>query len=103
LVVDRLVHHDPSFGYNSFEGLLEEGVVKVLDQFIAERLGVAVPAAERWRTNDRGLHVIAAALYDVMREDRYDETGGNVASYLRDPAHVRRIVAALDRIASDGL
>jgi hypothetical protein len=103
LVVDRLAHHDPSFGYNTFEGLLEEGVVKTLDQFIAERLGIAVPAAERWRTNDQGLHVIAAALYQVMRQDRYDETGGNAAAYLRDPQHVRRIVAALDRIAASGL
>jgi hypothetical protein len=103
LVVDRLEHHDPSFGYNTFEGLLEEGVVKTLDQFIAERLGIAVPAAERWRTNDRGLHVIAAALYEVMREDRYEETGGNAAAYLRDPQHVRRLVTALDRMALSGL
>jgi hypothetical protein len=103
LVVDRLAHHDPSFGYNTFEGLLEEGVVKTLDQFIAERLGIAVPAEERWRKNDQGLHVIAAALYQVMREDRYDETGGNAAGYLRDPEHVRRTAAALDRIAANGL
>ena len=103
LVVDRLEHHDPSFGYNSFEGLLEEGVVKVLDQFIAERLAIAVPATERWRKNDQGLHVIAAALYEVMREDRYDRTGGNAAAYLRDAGHVRRIVGALDRIAANGL
>jgi hypothetical protein len=103
LVVDRLTHHDPSFGYNSFEGLLEEGMVKTLDQFIAERLGIAVPAEERWRKNDQGLHVIAAALYQVMREDRYDETGGDAGAYLRDPGHVRRIVAALDRIAANGL
>jgi hypothetical protein len=103
LVADRLAHHDRSFGYNTFEGLLEEGVVKVLDQFIAERLGIAVPAAERWRANDQGLHVIAAALYEVMREDRYDETGGHAGAYLRDAAHVRRIVSALDRIAANGL
>jgi hypothetical protein len=103
LVADRLAHHDPSFGYNTFEGLLEEDVVKVLDQFIAERLGVAQLAAERWRANDQGLHVIAAALYAVMREDLYDRTGGSAAAYLRDPAHVRRIVAALDRIAAIGL
>jgi hypothetical protein len=75
----------------------------VLDQFIAERLGIAVPAAERWRANDQGLHVIAAALYEVMREDRYDETGGHAGAYLRDAAHVRRIVSALDRIAANGL
>ena len=79
LVVDRLAHHDPSFGYNSFEGLLEEGAVKTLDQFIAEQLGIAVPAAERWRTNDQGLHVIAAALYQVMREDRYDQNSNRPA------------------------
>ena len=103
LVVGRLEHHDPSFGYNTFEGLLEEGVVKTLDQFIAERLGIAVPAAERWRTNDQGLHVIAAALYEVMREDRYEETGGNAAAYLRDPQRVRRLVTALDRIALSGM
>jgi hypothetical protein len=103
LVIDRLEHHDRSFGYNTFEGLLEEGVVKTLDQFIAERLGIAVQAEERWHKNDAGLHVIAAALYRVMRGDRYDETGGDVAAYLRDSAHIRRIVAALDEIAAKGL
>jgi hypothetical protein len=60
-------------------------------------------AEERWRRNDGGLHVIAAAPYRVMREDHYDETGGDVAAYLRDPAHVQRIVAALDAIAANGL
>ena len=64
---------------------------------------MAVPAAERWRTNDQGLHVIAAALYQVMREDRYDQTGGNAAAYLRDPEHVRRIVAALQTNDADTL
>ena len=103
LVIDRLEHHDPSFGYNTFEGLFEEGVVKTLDQFIAERLEIAVPAQERWRRNDGGLHVIAAALYRVMREDRYDETGGDVGAYLRDPARVLRVVAALEDIAAKGL
>lgn len=103
LVADRLEHHDRSLGYNTFKGLLEEGVVKTLDQFIAERLGIAVSAAERWRSNDAGLHVIAAALYGVMREDRYHETGGHAAAYLRDAGHVARVVEALDRIAATGL
>ena len=38
-----------------------------------------------------------------MREDRYDGTGGNAAACLRDAGHVRRIIAALDRIAANGL
>ena len=34
-----VAEHDPTFGYNSLEGVLNEDTVQALDQIIAERLG----------------------------------------------------------------
>lgn len=63
--------HDPSFGYNSFEGFVEEDCVRALEQLIGERLGVASDARRRWKEEDGGVHVLAAALYELMRREGY--------------------------------
>jgi hypothetical protein len=70
---DRILHHDPSLGYNSFEGFVEEDCVRSLEQVIAERLGFAEDARHRFAAEDGGMHVLAAALYGLMRRERYGE------------------------------
>ncbi len=60
--------HDPQFGYNSFEGVVDEGSTQALDQIVSDRLGFAQDPGERWRESDGGMHMFAAALYQAMRE-----------------------------------
>jgi hypothetical protein len=67
-VFDR---HDPSFGYNTVEGLLDEDCVQALDQLIAEELGTAAEPRQRWKKSDEGLHVFAACLYSLLKEEGY--------------------------------
>lgn len=62
----RFDGHDPDYGYNTFEGYIEEGCVRALDQLVAERLGVARDPRERWLNEDGGMHVFAACLYDAL-------------------------------------
>lgn len=69
--MDKVNHHNPSFGYNSLEGYLEENCVRALDQVATEKLGVAADARRRWKEEDDGIHVFAAALYAVMQEQHY--------------------------------
>jgi hypothetical protein len=73
--------HNPSFGYTTIAGYVEEDAVQALEQVVSERLGVAVPAAERWRASDDGMHLLAAALYDLMKESGFAERGGVFASW----------------------
>jgi hypothetical protein len=82
LLTRIVAEHDPSFGYNSVEGLLDEDTVEALEQIVSERLGFARPAAERWRQADGGMHVLAAGLYGLLKADRYDRTGGNLEKWL---------------------
>lgn len=84
---DRLLEtiikqHDPKFGYNSLDGLLEEDLVSALDQLIAERFGVARNPRERWNDVDDGMHVLSAGLYGLMKQDGYAQTGGNLEQWL---------------------
>jgi hypothetical protein len=69
---NKVFNHDPSLGYNTIEGLVEEDCVQSLDQLINERLGIAYDARKRWRESDEGIHVLAIALYQIMKEDGYN-------------------------------
>ncbi|HET8846120.1 MAG TPA: hypothetical protein VFN35_31950, partial [Ktedonobacteraceae bacterium] len=74
-LMETFVNHNPDYGYNTFEGLIEEGCVRTLEQLVNEKLGIAKDVRERWRTDDEGLHVFAACLYSVMKEEHYNEQG----------------------------
>lgn len=71
-LMDKVKNHNPSYGYNTLEGLMEEDCVQALDQMINEKLGIARDAHERWKTNDDGIHVFAVALYQAMKEENYN-------------------------------
>jgi len=68
LVVDKVRHHDPSFGYNTAAGYIEEDSVQALEQLICEKLGVGRNPCKYWREQDGGMHVLAAALYDGYKQ-----------------------------------
>lgn len=95
--------HDPRFGYNSFEGVVNEDSTQALDQIVSERLGFARDPGERWRRADGGMHMLAAALYHAMKEDGFDRRGGVYRDWLASaldrglltPAEVRRRAAAI--------
>jgi hypothetical protein len=95
-LVSRIVRdHDPRWGYNSLEGLLDEDLVQALDQLISEALAAARPPAERWRKSDDGMHVLAAAFYGLLRQDRWGETGGSIEAWLADAAKRGRLAPAV--------
>ena len=81
LIVRIVRDHNPSFGYNTVGGYVEEDAVQALEQIVSERLGIAKPAADRWRDGDDGMHVLAAALYDLMRETGFAEKGGRFETW----------------------
>jgi len=71
-MMDKVTNHNPSFGYNSFEGYIEENCVRALDQLIGERLGIASDARRRWKDEDDAMHVFAVALYSLMKQEDYN-------------------------------
>jgi len=111
LLTRVLAEHDPAFGYNTMEGILNEDTVEALEQLINERLGVARPAGERWRKADGGMHIFAAALYGMLQADRYDRTGGNIEAWMakaiRDgrlsPAGIAGSASKVMELPADGL
>jgi hypothetical protein len=86
-----VAEHDPSFGYNSLEGVLNEDICQALDQIVSERLGVARPADKRWTVADGGMHVLAAGLYGTLKVEGYDKTGGNLERWLADAARTGKL------------
>lgn len=105
--------HDPQYGYNSFEGVVDEGSTQALDQVVSERLGFADDPGERWRESDGGMHRLAAALYHAMREEGFADNGGNYAEWFKNslrsglltPTEVRRraaLVAGRDAVDAWG-
>lgn len=70
-LMDKVAHHNPSFGYNSFEAFIEENCVRALDQLIGERLKISGDAGRRWKAEDDGMHVFAVSLYSLLRQENY--------------------------------
>lgn len=72
--MDKVLNHNPSFGYNSLEGFVEEDCVQAMDQIINEKLGISKDPKERWQQSDDGMHVLAISLYVIMKEENFGNT-----------------------------
>jgi hypothetical protein len=68
LVTDKVQHHDPSFGYNTTDGYVEEDSVQALEQLVSEKFGVSHNACQYWQEQDGGMHVLAAAIYTNYKQ-----------------------------------
>jgi hypothetical protein len=82
LITRIVAEHNPSFGYNSLDSLLDEELTSAGEQIIAERPGWGRPAAERWTEVDDGMHVMGAGLYGLMHESGFARTGGDLEAWL---------------------
>lgn len=81
-LMEKIHRHNPSFGYNSFESFVEEDCVRALDQIIGKRFGITNDAGRRWQEEDDGMHVLAAALYDSMKQEKYDGRQENFRNFM---------------------
>ena len=82
-VMDKVEHHDASFGYNTLEGLVEEDCVQALEETIAERFGMGQDARKYWREQDGGIHVFAVALFALMTEGHFGEKPESFPEFLK--------------------
>ena len=73
-LMGHVTNHNPSYGYNSLESLVEEDCVRALDQLVMEKLNIARDPRERWKDEDEGMRVFAVALYSLMRQERFVES-----------------------------
>jgi hypothetical protein len=86
-LITRIVRdHDPKWGYTTLDGLLNEDLCQALDQIISEELGVARNPSDRWRKADDGIHVLAAGLYGMFRQDRWIDQNGSLEYWLHKAA-----------------
>lgn len=92
LIMKIVREHDPKWGYTTLDGVLNEDLTQALDQLISEALGVARNPADRWRKADDGMHVLAAGLYGLLRQDRWVETGGSIETWLAEATRKGRLV-----------
>jgi hypothetical protein len=95
-LITRIVReHDPKWGYTTLEGLLNEDMCEALDQMISEALGVARNPADRWRKADDGMHVLAAGLYGLLRQDGWADKGGSIEAWLDTATRAGRLAPAM--------
>lgn len=93
-VFQRWKSHDPAFGYNTFEGYVDEDVTKALDQLIGERVGMTYmdDVEERWIQNDEGMHVLAAAVYELMTRERFLDGDEDATEFLDRMVREKKLV-----------
>ncbi len=82
-LMNKVEHHDPSFGYNTLDGLVEEDSVQVLEEVIAEHFGAGHDSRAYWREQDGGIHVFAVALYSLMQEQHFAEGSEPFPAFLK--------------------
>jgi hypothetical protein len=81
-LMDKVEHHNRSFGYNSLEGLEEEDSVQALEQIIAEPLGMGGDPRRYWKQQDGGIHVLAVALYSLMKQQGFPDSHETFPAFL---------------------
>lgn len=91
LIPKIVTDHDPRWGYTTLEGMLNEDLCQALDQMVSEALGVARNPADRWRMSDDGMHVLAAGIYGLLRDDRWSREGGSIEAWLLAAAQGGRL------------
>lgn len=82
-LMSKVEHHDTSVGYNTLAGLEEEDCVQALEQIIAERFGMGGDPRAYWREQDGGVHVLAVALYVLMKEQEFDGSHESFPTFLK--------------------
>ena len=82
-LMDKVEHHDTSFGYNTLDGLVEEDCVQALEEVLGERFGVGHDSREYWREQDGGIHVFAVAIYSLMKDRKFDPSHEPFSSFLK--------------------
>jgi hypothetical protein len=86
-LMNKVEHHDTSFGYNTLAGLEEEDCVQSLEQIIAERFGIGGDPRAYWREQDGGIHVLAVALYSLMKQPNFDGHAESFPTFLKRQLH----------------
>jgi hypothetical protein len=81
-LMDKIMNHNPSFGYNSFESYIEENCVRALDQIVSEKNGLSNGPKDRWKIEDEGMHVLANTLYHEMKEEDFNSKGELFSDFL---------------------
>jgi hypothetical protein len=82
-LMNKVEHHDTSFGYNTLAGLEEEDCVQALEQIVAEHFGMGGDPRRYWREQDGGIHVLAVALYSLMKEQKFDGSKESFPVFLK--------------------
>jgi hypothetical protein len=86
-LIDKVEHHDRSFGYNSLEGLEEEDCVQALEQILAESFGMGGDPRRYWKEQDDGIHVLAVALYSLMKQQHFSDSHEAFPAFLSRMLH----------------
>lgn len=83
-LMNNFEDRNPTYGYNTFEGLIEEDVVQANDQIINEKFDISIDPRHRWRASDEGMHVFAVVLYDYLKKLGFPEGYTNIRDVLVD-------------------
>lgn len=81
-LMDKILKHNPVYGYNSFEAYLEENCVRALDQIVCENLGLSEGPGDRFLKSDGGMHVLANALYIEMKNENFNQKNEVFSDFL---------------------
>jgi hypothetical protein len=82
-VMDKVEHHDKSFGYNTLDGLVEEDSVQALEELLAEGFGMGHDSRAYWREQDGGIHVFAVAIYSLMKDRNFESAHESFSVFLK--------------------
>jgi hypothetical protein len=93
-LMDKVKHHDPSLGYNEFEGFVEEDCVQALEQTITQYMGLHEDEQAFWRQQDYGMHVLAIGLYVLMQREHFMERRETFPHFLQRMVSTGRLTDA---------
>jgi hypothetical protein len=82
-LMDKVEHHDASFGYNTLPGLVEEDCVQALEEVVAEHFALGHDSRKYWHEQDGGIHVFAVVLYSLMKNQQFGASTESFPAFLK--------------------
>lgn len=76
-------NREMKYGYNDVDYWVDENMIRALEQYISEKLGVARVLSDKWgKYEDGGMHSIAPVVYMLLRQENFPSKDVSFESFI---------------------
>jgi hypothetical protein len=87
--------HDPSLGYNDLDTYIEEDIVEALDQYLADKAGVAQDPVTRWKAAPAHMQTFTPVIYSLLKQENFEDGNETFQTFMIHMVREGRLKAGM--------